>query len=99
MQDFSTASVLLGRRIAKMRRKLQISQETLADRANLHRTAIGFVERGERTVTLRTLLALCTGLGTTASTLLSGIEKEIESMGKTEIRQRKRAATSERKRT
>lgn len=54
-----------------------MSQEVLADASGLHRTAIGFIERGERNITFTTLLAVAKGLGTSVSQLLSGIEKEI----------------------
>lgn len=41
-----------GKKIRSERQKLEISQEELAFRANLHRTYIGMVERGEKNVTL-----------------------------------------------
>jgi transcriptional regulator with XRE-family HTH domain len=40
-----------------------MSQEQLAERANLHYTLVGSVERGERNVTLENLAKLAKGLG------------------------------------
>jgi len=39
-----------------------ISQETLADRANIHRTYIGGIERGERNPTLTMIYRLAEAL-------------------------------------
>jgi transcriptional regulator with XRE-family HTH domain len=38
----------IGRRVRELRQQLQISQEELAERADLHRNYVGSVERGER---------------------------------------------------
>jgi transcriptional regulator with XRE-family HTH domain len=37
-----------GRRVRELRRRLGISQEELADRAGIHWTYLGGIERGER---------------------------------------------------
>ena len=41
-----------GRKVRDERKKKGISQEELAIKANLHRTYVGMVERGERNITL-----------------------------------------------
>jgi transcriptional regulator with XRE-family HTH domain len=46
------------------------SQEDLADRAGLHRTYVGAIERGERNITLATLERLATALGLEITDLL-----------------------------
>ena len=39
---------------------------------------MGGIERGERNVTIQTVLTVAKGLGITMSELLSGIEKQVE---------------------
>ena len=41
-----------GLRVRTLRKTLGISQEELAERAGVHRTYIGMIERGEKNVTL-----------------------------------------------
>ncbi|MDF0706290.1 helix-turn-helix domain-containing protein [Flagellimonas okinawensis] len=43
---------LFGENVRKYRRLLNISQEELAHKANLHRTYIGMIERAEKNITL-----------------------------------------------
>lgn len=43
---------LFGENVRKFRRLLDISQEELANRADLHRTYIGMIERAEKNITL-----------------------------------------------
>ena len=43
---------IFGENVRKFRRKLNISQEELADKADLHRTYIGMIERAEKNITL-----------------------------------------------
>lgn len=66
--------VQLGLSVRKARHRLGLSQEGLAERADLHWTYIGQIERGERNVSLLNIVKLARGLGTTAARLLSGIE-------------------------
>jgi len=41
-----------GDRVRQLRKQLDISQEELAHRADLHRTYIGMIERAEKNITL-----------------------------------------------
>lgn len=66
--------ITLGARIRDLRNALNISQEELAERAGLHRTYVGAVERGERNISLDNILALASALGVTASDLLRGVK-------------------------
>lgn len=43
---------VFGENVRRFRRLLNISQEELAHRANLHRTYIGMIERAEKNITL-----------------------------------------------
>ena len=53
---------IVGNNIKKYRKKLGISQEELAERARLHRTYIGGIERGERNITLDSLQTIADAL-------------------------------------
>lgn len=64
----------IGERIRLCRESQGISQEELAQRAGMDRTAIGKIERAERSVRIQTLFRLASALQTTASKLLSGLE-------------------------
>ena len=66
----------LGARLRNLRQKQGISQEGLADLAGLHRTYIGGVERGERNISLLSLMALAEALGISLSTLVEGVDYE-----------------------
>lgn len=59
-----------GARVRMERERLGVSQEELADRAGVHRTYIGGVERGERNVGLLNLLRIARALGVPPATLL-----------------------------
>jgi transcriptional regulator with XRE-family HTH domain len=55
-------SVIVGNNIKKYRKILNISQEELAEKAGLHRTYIGGIERGERNITLDSLQVIAAAL-------------------------------------
>lgn len=64
----------LGQNIRKLRKKMGLSQEKLAEKANLHRTYVGAVERGERNISLDNILAIAHALDVSASELLEGVK-------------------------
>ncbi|MBI5387453.1 MAG: response regulator [Verrucomicrobia bacterium] len=66
------SSLRFGAAVKRLRNRLRISQETLAERAGLDRTYIGHVERGVRNVSLSTIDKLARALEVSAATLLSG---------------------------
>ena len=41
-----------GKKVQKIRKEQELSQEKLAFKANLHRTYIGMIERAEKNITL-----------------------------------------------
>ncbi|HAO08303.1 MAG TPA: transcriptional regulator [Chryseobacterium sp.] len=53
---------IFGKNVRKYRRLLNLSQETLADRADLHRTYIGMIERAEKNITLVNILRIANAL-------------------------------------
>lgn len=58
----SNINNVFGKRIAKLRKTQEISQEELAFRCSIHRTYIGALERGEKSPTLNTIEKLAKGL-------------------------------------
>jgi transcriptional regulator with XRE-family HTH domain len=53
----------IGHRVRKLRQALKISQEELAELADLHRNYVGSVERGERDIGITALARLVRALG------------------------------------
>ena len=53
-----------------------MSQEALAERAGLHRTYIGGIERGERNVSLVNIGLLADALDVDLTTLMAAVERE-----------------------
>ena len=68
-------ALAFGVAVRTRRLRLGLSQERLADRAKLHRTYIGSIERGERNVSLANIVAIAQALSVTASRLLIDAEK------------------------
>ncbi len=66
----------VGRNVAHHRQKADLSQEELAVRASLHRTAIGQLERGERLPRADTLVKVAGSLGVSPCDLLEGLKWE-----------------------
>jgi len=64
----------LGRRVRRRRHFLDYSQETLAERAGIHRTQISLYEKGERMPLTATLVRLAAALDVSVDQLLVGIE-------------------------
>lgn len=61
---------LLARNLRLIRAERGISQEELADRAGLHRTFVGSVERGERNISIDNIEKLAKALEVMASSLI-----------------------------
>jgi transcriptional regulator with XRE-family HTH domain len=66
-------AVNFGRNLAHCRKRAKLSQEELAVRASLHRTAVGQLERGERVARVDTLIKLAGSLGIPPGELLDGM--------------------------
>jgi len=54
---------IFSNNVRKYRIKQNMSQEELAEKAGLHRTYIGSVERGERNITINVMEKICIALG------------------------------------
>lgn len=65
---------LFGEQVRRLRKARGLSQEELAELADMHRNYIGGIERGERNVALLNILRLAKALGVSLSELLEGIE-------------------------
>lgn len=65
-----------------LRAEAGISQEGLADRAGMHRTYVGGIERGERNVSFANLLKLADALVVTPSQLLERYQREAATTGR-----------------
>lgn len=70
MSKTSTARQLFARNLRKARTALDLSQEKLAERAGLHRTYIGSVERAERNISVDNMEQLARAVKTPLVELL-----------------------------
>ena len=63
-----------GQRVRTLRLERRLSQEALADAADLHRTHISLIERGGRSVRLETVAAVAAALGVQPADLMPRLE-------------------------
>ena len=69
----SDPRVLFGRRLRELRLERGLSQEKLAELADLHQNYVGGVERGERNIALSNIVALARALKVRPSKLFETI--------------------------
>lgn len=62
---------ILGLKIRNQRINLRLTQEQLAEKVDLSPQYIGFIERGEKNITLEKLISICNCLNLTPNYLLS----------------------------
>lgn len=67
--------VAFGQNVRKRREAKSLTQETLAEKADLDRTYISDIERGTRNPGVKNVACLARALGTTVSELCKGIER------------------------
>lgn len=70
-------SVVVGKTIAYFRQQKGVSQEVLSGLADIGRSHLSAIERGERKPTLETFYRICTALNLSMSTVISEIEKNL----------------------
>lgn len=68
--DIPKKRKILALNLRPLRAEQGISQEELADRAGLHRTYVGSVERSERNISIDNIAKLAGALGVKANELL-----------------------------
>jgi len=65
-----TILIIFGDNVRRLRNQMKISQEELADRAGLHRTYIGMIERAEKNITLLSIEKIAKALKVEIETLI-----------------------------
>lgn len=68
-----SAAEVFGERVRELRIAQGFSQESFPEAADLHRTYIGSVERGERNVSLNNIVRLARALGVDVAELTGGL--------------------------
>lgn len=71
----SEITKITGKKIRRLRNDLGLSQEKLAEKANLDYRSIGAAERGERNLSLESLVRVAKALNVNLDTLLPVAEK------------------------
>jgi transcriptional regulator with XRE-family HTH domain len=66
---------LFGKEIARIRKRIGLSQEELGFRAEVHRTYVSQLERGLKSPTLSMILKLSRALKASASRLVATVER------------------------
>ncbi len=71
--------VIVGQVIAQFRKQRGLSQEVLSGLADIGRTHLSAIERGERKPTLETLYRISMALNTKMSDIVKEIEQQLNS--------------------
>ncbi len=66
---------LIAANLRRLRAKRGLSQEALADRAGIHRTYVGSVERAERNISIDNVCRLAGALGVDVRELLAPVPR------------------------
>lgn len=78
MQEEFLSAKIVGQTIAFFRKKKGISQEVLSGLADIGRTHLSAIERGERKPTLETLYRMCLAMDVKMSAVAAEIERRME---------------------
>lgn len=63
--------IKFGEKVRQERIALQLSQEALAERAGVHRTYVGMIERGEKNISLENIDKIAKALNLSLSQLVN----------------------------
>jgi len=77
MSEMQLNPIIVGEVITKFRKEKGITQEVLSGLADIGRTHLSAIERGERKPTLETLYRISLALDVKMSRIVLSIEKEI----------------------
>jgi transcriptional regulator with XRE-family HTH domain len=69
-----TAESIFGEHLRELRQAARLSQETLAEKAGLHRNYVGHIERGEKTPSLDVLIRLAGAFALSLPELVEGFD-------------------------
>ena len=75
MSDIYLDPIIVGKAIASFRSEKNLSQEVLSGLADIGRTHLSAIERGERKPTLETLYRISCALGVNMSDIVKEIER------------------------
>lgn len=78
MSDIQLNSIYVGRAIAKARQNKGVTQEVLSGLADIGRTHLSAIERGERKPTIETLWRIAFALDMRPYELVRKIEAEVD---------------------
>ena len=74
----TTVELAFGSEIKKARKALRKSQETLSFDAEIHRTYVSLIERGQKSPTLTVIVRLSKALNVKPSELVRRVEVQFE---------------------
>lgn len=74
MKKLDRALATFGRNVARIRDECGLSQDALAERANLDRTYLSGIERGLRNPGVKTVVRLARALNTGVDDLCKGVD-------------------------
>lgn len=73
---------IVGQILARLRREAGITQEKLAEIAEIERGYVSLIERGLRMPTVDTVFRLCRGLDCRPSELIQAVETQVGKKGR-----------------
>lgn len=74
MRNRDRTLAAFGRNIARIRTEKGLSQDALAERADLDRTYVSGIERGVRNPGIKTVLGIARALGVNVADLCKGVD-------------------------